>query len=93
MLVGDQMKLHERCIDVLEMIRRCNNEINDYKRMLNAWDKAEIWDGIRASWSRDEIVYHMERFRAINRRLSMWYADISIRLQEEVYYRLSLENK
>lgn len=93
MLVGDQMKLHERCIDVLEMIRRCNNEINDYKRMLNAWDRADIWAGIRASWSRDEIVYHMERFRSIKRRLSMWYADISIRLQEEVYYRLSLENK
>lgn len=91
MLVGKQMKLHQRCVDILELIRKCNNEINDYRRLLSAWDNSDAWSSIRLSWSRGELVFHIDRFRAIKKRLSMWYADISVRLNEEIYYRLSLE--
>lgn len=93
MLVGKQMKLHQRCVDILEMIRKCNGYIQEFKRKLVLWDASGPFDSIRLCWERGEIERELIRYRGVKKRLSMWYADISIRLQEEVYYRLSLENK
>lgn len=93
MLVGKQLKLHERCVDILEMIRKCNGFIQEFRRKLALWDTSGPFDSIRLCWERSEIERKIDRYRSIKTRLSIWYADISVRLNEEVYYRLSLENK
>lgn len=93
MLVGKQMKLHQRCVDILEMIRKCNGYIQEFKRKLAIWDASGPFDNIRLCWERHELENHLARYRGIKSRLSLWYADIAVRLNEEVYFRLSIENK
>ncbi len=77
-----QMKLHQRAVDVLDMIVRCDNYYANAMDYLNRWDAANWMDMIRLVNKRDDLEKHVNKYAAIKQRLTSWYIDIMGRIED-----------
>jgi hypothetical protein len=77
-----QLKLHQRAVDCLDMIVRCDVRIGECKDALKRWDVARPFDLIRAVYSRYDMEQPITRHEAIKQRLTLWYIDIMARIED-----------
>jgi len=79
------LKLHQRQVDVLDMIVRCNNRVATAKSDLfaithNASRDQQSWNDFTKM--PEHYKGNIKRFSAISRRLELWYCDIQERINK-----------
>ncbi len=77
------LKLHQRQVDILDMIVKCNNYINDHAPKLRTLQASKEWYiGI---WTRHELIKHeaglVNKYTGIKQRLIRYYLDIQERIK------------
>lgn len=82
MRANKNLKLHERCVDVCDMIISCDKHLinlrYDYKRYQNArWDQP-----IRFMNSDAGFQKAIAKYENIKRRLTQWYIEINARIND-----------
>ncbi len=76
-----QLKLHERCVDCLDMIIKAKNMSEESKLTLRRYDNAkDDFQPIRLFRTRPEIEAEIARWDAVRVRLTLWYCDIMERI-------------
>ncbi len=72
------LKLHQRQVDLLDMIVRCNNNINAYESDIRLY---ESWKNL---WVYQKTINHhkgkVQKYTAIKQRLVSYYKDIQVRI-------------
>lgn len=77
-----QLKLHQRCVDVLDMIVTCDKNYADAADYLAKYDRAGWLDIIKCVHRRDDLEAEVNRYAAIKQRLTLWYIDIMSRIEQ-----------
>jgi len=77
-----QLKLHQRCVDILDMIVTCDNYLGNAQDNLKRWDDANWMDMIRIMSKRESWVESVTKYAAIKQRLTSWYIDIMSRIEQ-----------
>ncbi len=77
-----QMKLHQRAVDVLDMIVTCDKYLGDAQDNLKRWDAANWMDIIRIMSKRSQWEQSVNKYEAIKQRLTSWYIDIMGRIED-----------
>lgn len=77
------LKLHQRQVDILDMIVKCDNYINDNLPKLRKCEASKEWYiGI---WTRNELIdFHsktVNKYTGIKQRLIKYYFDIQERIK------------
>jgi hypothetical protein len=88
-----QIKLHQRCLDVLDLIVSADKAIEEARHYLHRYDNCkDHYAPLRLFNNREDLDNRLRRYRLIKDRIVMWYADIERRLIEEVVERADKEN-
>ena len=77
------LKLHQRQVDILDMVIKCNNYLADHAPKLRSYQASKEWYiGI---WTRHELIdYHVKlvnKYTGIKQRLILYYLDIQKRIE------------
>ena len=78
------IRLHSKCLAILEMIQKVSNYIEGTKKELSGWDKCGPYDMPRLMFSRSLYENKLSRFQAIRNRLIRYYASTFCQLSEDV---------
>ncbi len=77
-----QLKLHQRAVDVLDMIVTADKYLCDAQDNLKRWDAANWMDLIRIMSNRSQWEQSVNKYEAIRQRLTSWYIDIMSRIED-----------
>ncbi len=78
-----QLKLHQRAVDVLDMIVTADKRYANAEDYLRRYDASKNWmDMIRIMNNRNDLERELARYDAIRQRLTSWYIDIMGRIED-----------
>jgi hypothetical protein len=75
-------RLHTKIIHILDLCIKCDEYCTAAKNRLIRFDKANWDEPIRLSYSREEIVNHINKYVAIQKRLLSYYFSLSEKSQK-----------
>lgn len=73
MYTNKPIRIHSKCLCILEMIQKINSRIESEKANLNTFDNARHFDIIRLINSRASIVARIENAKEVKGRLVDYY--------------------
>ncbi len=88
-----QLRLHQRAVDVLDMIVTCDKYYADAEDNLKRWDKANWMDMIRIMSNRSQWEQSVNKYAAIKQRLTSWYIDIMGRIEDVAILHINEQNE
>ena len=80
MITTQNIRLHAKCLAILEMIQTVNNRISAAKTEIRIYDNGDPLNFLRLFTDRDELVDTIEHNMRVKERLAAYYADTLIRL-------------
>ena len=70
------IKLHSKCLCILEMLQKSNNYYEKEKSLLYAFDNCkDMYALIKLSYRRIDLVKAMKKYSSISQRLEQYYAN------------------
>ena len=87
MYTNKSIRLHSKCLEILECIQKANRRIDEKKLCLKDYDRAQSFDIIRLMTTRNQITDRIERDKAIRERLITAYVNHMASVVEESIIR------
>lgn len=84
MYTTKSIRLHSKCLAILEMIQKINNRIEADKKWLQDWDRCGMLDMPKLMWKRWKGEDTLIRDEAIKARMLRYYANSMAGLCEDV---------
>jgi hypothetical protein len=80
MITTQNIRLHAKCLAILEMIQTVNNRISAAKADIRIYDNGDPLNFLRLFTDRDELVATVEHNKRVKERLAAYYADTLVAL-------------
>lgn len=94
MITSQSIKTHSKCLEILEMIKTCNNRISAAVCDLYHYNNAKPLDPIRIVHDRKEFEDILNKYKAIKNRLVLYYINTLLTLvQTPLTYLEQKQNK
>lgn len=75
MVSTQSIRLHSKCLEILEMIKECNNRISRANSDLHFWDNSKGYSTVRILYSRTHFEEIVKKYEAIKERLVLYYTN------------------
>lgn len=82
MLTQEHTLQHCKCINILDLIKRSNNNLMDAEWQLNTYRKSDQFSAVRLFTNESQLVKRIEFTKAVRDRLITYYANNLVRLIE-----------
>ena len=94
MYTNKSIRLHSRCLEVLEMIQKINYRIDEKKLTLVRYDSSKWYDSIQVCNNREFLVTRIATDKAIRQRLvNRYVALMSTAVEESIKRCYPIETK
>ena len=87
MYTNSFIRLHSKCLAILDLIQQVNNRLEANRSDLHHFDNSGPFSNIRLFTTRREITDRVSRNKVIRERLVNWYADTMTALTFETMKR------
>ena len=82
------IKLHSKCLCILEIIQKSNNRYENCKSRLYAYNQCkDPFAPIRLMWRREELEGKVNHYEAVSKRLEQYYANTFAAIVERAIIR------
>ena len=82
------IKLHSKCLCILEMIQKSNNCLEDFKSRLYAYNNCkDMFAPARLMWRKEELEDQVNHYKAVSKRLEQYYANTFAAIVERAIIR------
>ena len=82
------IKLHSKCLSILDMIQKSNNRLEDFKSRLYAYKQCENpFALVRLMYRREGLEEQINHYQAVSQRLEQYYANTFAAIVERAIIR------